>query len=348
MLSRKNQGTPKCIDKSSLVWQHGIFIGKAGRTVFGVGAMRIIRGLEDVKKAPLKDPVVTLGNFDGVHLGHQAIFKAVAARAFDTGGASVVFTFEPHPLKVLAPHRSPRLLCTFREKMEQIEAAGVDAVICARFTPQFASQNPGDFVDNVLVGAIGVKDLFVGHDYAFGRDRKGDAAFLREAGARRGFGVHVVAPVKVEGILVSSTKIRQLIMDGEVCLASKLLGRPYSIEGTVIPGHSRGRDIGFPTANITTPNELAPKEGVYAVSVDVEGRLYIGAANIGRNPTFGDEATSYEVHLLDYEGDLYGKFIKMKFIKRVRDEVRFGGAHELAGQIKRDVERVRAIFADES
>jgi len=310
--------------------------------------MRIIRGLKDVKKTPLTGPVVTLGNFDGVHLGHQTIFKQVVARAIDTVGTSVVFTFEPHPLKVLAPSRSPRLLCTFREKMAQIEASGVDAVICANFTPEFASQNPEDFVSDVLVGAVGVKDLFVGHDYAFGKDRRGDIPFLRDAGLRHGFGVHVVAPVKVEGILVSSTKIRQLVMDGEVCLASKLLGRPYSIEGTVIPGHSRGRDIGFPTANITTPNELAPKEGVYAVSVHVEGKIHYGAANIGKNPTFGDQTTSYEVHIMDFAGDLYGKFIKIKFIKRVRDEVKFASVQELTGQIKKDVERVRAIFADES
>ncbi|HLB25493.1 MAG TPA: riboflavin biosynthesis protein RibF, partial [Nitrospirota bacterium] len=255
--------------------------------------MKIIRGLKDVSKNRLVKPVVTLGNFDGVHLGHQAIFKQVVARAVSEGGTSVAFTFEPHPLKVLAPQRSPRLLSTFREKMEQIEAAGMDAVICAHFTPAFASQNPEDFVRDVLVGAVGVRELFVGHDYAFGKDRRGDIPFLRESGARHGFGVHVIGPVKVEGIVVSSTKIRRLIMDGEVCLASKLLGRPYSIEGTVIQGHSRGRSLGFPTANITTPNELPPKEGVYAVTIQVEGREYKGAANIGRNPTFQDAGPSF-------------------------------------------------------
>lgn len=310
--------------------------------------MKIIRGLNDVKKTPLASPAITLGNFDGVHIGHQAIFKAVVARAFDMGGTSVAFTFEPHPLKVLAPQRSPKLLCTFKEKMEQIEAAGVEIVICAKFTPEFASQNPEDFVRDVLVGALGVKDLFVGHNYAFGKDRKGDINFLRDAGKRFGFGVHVIGPVKVEGILVSSTKIRQLVMDGEVCLASKLLGRPYSIEGTVVPGHSRGKGLGFPTANITTPNELPPKEGVYAVTVHSEGKIYRGAANIGKNPTFGDETASYEVHILDFDGDLYGKFIKMKFIKRIRDEVKFRGVDELAAQIKKDVDRVRAVFADET
>ena len=309
--------------------------------------MKIIRGLSDLKKTPLVKPVATLGNFDGVHLGHQAIFKQVVAWAVETGGTSVVFTFEPHPLKVLAPSRSPRLLATFREKMDQIEAAGVDVVLCAKFTPEFASQNPEDFVSEVLVGALGVKELFVGHDYAFGKDRKGDIPFLRACGARYGFGVHVIGPVKVEGILVSSTKIRQLIMDGEVCLASKLLGRPYSIEGSVIAGHSRGKKLGFPTANITTPNELAPKEGVYAVSVEIEGKVYRGAANIGKNPTFDDDAVSYEVHLLDLEDDLYGKFIKIKFIKRVRDEFKFKDVDELIEQIKKDVGRVRAIFSDE-
>lgn len=310
--------------------------------------LKIIRGLSEIKKAPLVNPVVTLGNFDGVHLGHQAIFKQVSAWAMGVGGTSVTFTFEPHPLKVLAPQRSPKLLCTFREKMEQIEASGMDVVICAKFTPEFASQNPDDFVREVLVGTVGVRDLFVGHDYAFGKDRQGDIEFLRAAGARHGFGVHVVGPIKVEGILVSSTKIRQLVMDGEVCLASKLLGRPYSIEGSVIPGHSRGRELGFPTANITTPNELPPKEGVYAVTVHIEGKVYHGAANIGKNPTFGDDKPSYEVHLLDFDEDLYGKFIKIKFIKRVRDEFRFKSVDELVKQIHKDVGRIRAIFTDEA
>ncbi|MBI5695142.1 MAG: bifunctional riboflavin kinase/FAD synthetase [Nitrospirae bacterium] len=252
------------------------------------------------------------------------------------------------PLVNLAPQRSPKLLCTFREKMEQIEASGMDVVICAKFTPEFAALHPEDFVREVLVGTVGVKDLFIGHDYAFGKDRKGDTEFLRDAGARNGFGVHVVGPVKVEGIRVSSTKIRQLVMDGEVCLASKLLGRPYSIEGSVISGHARGRELGFPTANITTPNELPPREGVYAVSVDVEGKNYHGAANIGKNPTFGDDKPSYEVHLLDFDGDLYGKFIKIKFIKRVRDEFKFKSVDELVKQIHTDVKRIRAVFSDEA
>ena len=306
--------------------------------------MKIVRGLGELKKAPLANPVVTLGNFDGVHLGHQAIFKQVVARALELDGTSVAFTFEPHPLKVLSPLRSPRLLSTFREKMEQIEASGMDAVICARFTPEFASQNPEDFVRDVLVGGVGVRDLFVGHDYAFGKDRKGDINFLRDAGARYGFGLHVVGPVRVEGIVVSSTKIRQLIMDGEVCLASKLLGRPYSIEGTVVHGHSRGHEIGFPTANLTTPNELPPRDGVYAVTISVEGREYKGVANIGKNPTFGDLALSYEVHIFDFDKDLYGRHLKMAFVKRVRDEVKFKSVEELKKQIAKDVERVRAIL----
>ena len=307
-------------------------------------AMKIVRGLKDIKKSPLKDPVVTLGNFDGVHLGHQAIFKQVVAWALDTGGTSATFTFEPHPLKVLAPHRSPKLLCTFREKMEQIEASGMDVVICANFTPEFASQQPEDFVKEVLVDTLGTKALFVGYDYAFGKNRAGNIDFLRESGARFGFDVHVIGPVKIEGITVSSTKIRQLIMDGEVCLASKLLGRPYSIEGTVIPGHSRGRKLGFPTANLTTPNELPPREGVYAVTLLVEGRELKGIANIGKNPTFGDSEASYEVHIFEFDEDLYGKFLKMKFIKRVRDEVKFKSVDELVAQIKKDVETVKTIL----
>jgi len=307
--------------------------------------LKIIRGLGDLEKFELDAPVVTLGNFDGVHLGHQEIFRQVVSWAFSTGGASVVFTFEPHPLKVLAPQRSPKLLSTFRDKMALIEASGMDAVICAKFTPEFASQNPEEFVKNVLVDTLGIKQLFVGHDYAFGRGRTGDTEFLRDAGTRYGFDLHVIGPIKVEEIIVSSTKIRKLITDGEVCIASKLLGRPYSIEGTVIHGESRGKSLGFPTANIRTPNELPPKEGVYAVSVEVEGKTYGGAANIGKNPTFDGDKASYEVHILDYEGDLYGKFIKMRFMKRVRDEVRFKGVDELVAQIHKDVERVRSILS---
>jgi len=307
--------------------------------------LKIIRGLGDLDKFELKNPVVTLGNFDGVHLGHQEIFKQVVAWAFSTGGSSVVFTFEPHPLKVLAPNRSPKLLSTFREKMALIEASGMDAVICAKFTPEFASQNPEEFVRDVLVRTLGVRQLFVGHDYAFGKDRSGDINFLRESGARNGFDLHVIGPVRAEDIVVSSTKIRRLISDGEVCIASKLLGRPYSIEGTVIHGESRGKTLGFPTANIRTPNELTPREGVYAVKVEAEGKTYNGAANIGMNPTFDGENPSYEVHMLDYEGDLYGKFIKMKFLKRVRDEVKFKSVDELVTQIQKDVERVRSILS---
>jgi riboflavin kinase / FMN adenylyltransferase len=307
--------------------------------------MRIIRGLKEAEKANLDRPVVTLGNFDGVHLGHQEIFRRAAAHARAQGGTSVAFTFEPHPLKVVAPQRSPKLLSTFHEKMERIREAGIDAVICARFTPEFAETTPEEFVRDILSGMLHTTDLFIGHDYAFGKGRKGDIPFLSAAGERYGFGVHVVEPVTVDGILVSSTNIRRLVTEGDVKTAAKLLGRPYSIEGMVVHGHSRGHALGYPTANIATPNELPPKEGVYAVRLTVAGKECSGAASIGTNPTFEDAASSFEVHIFEFDGNLYGKHIKIKFIERLRDGVKFSSADELSAQIKLDIERTKEVLA---
>ncbi|MDA8100637.1 MAG: bifunctional riboflavin kinase/FAD synthetase [Nitrospiraceae bacterium] len=307
--------------------------------------MRIIRGIKTCcEKFPY--PVLTLGNFDGVHLGHQAIFKTVVDRAREAGGTAMAFTFEPHPLKLLAPERSPRLLNTFHAKMKLMESSGMQVVICADFDRQFAEQHPEDFARTVLVDGIGVKEVFVGYDYAFGKGREGSIASLKRMGEAFGFSVGVVDAVQVDGTVVSSSLVRDLVSSGRVDEVPRYLGRYYHIEGTVVHGESRGRTLGFPTANIHTSNELLPAFGVYAVRAVVGGRPISGAASIGIRPTFGDGPVSLEVFLLDYEGDLYGKHLEVFFIKRLRGEQKFPDADALVRQMQLDVQEARAALAD--
>jgi riboflavin kinase/FMN adenylyltransferase len=306
--------------------------------------MRIIRGIKNYcEKFP--NPVLTLGNFDGVHLGHSAIFRKVVERAKAIKGTSIAFTFEPHPLKVLAPDRSPKLLNTFHSKMKFIEASGVQIVICADFTREFAEQNPEDFGRHVLVESIGVKEVYVGYDYAFGRGREGSIASLRSIGETYGFLVGVVDAVQVDGTVVSSSLVRDMVASGRVDEAPRFLGRFYSIEGTVVHGDSRGHTLGFPTANIQTANELLPPFGVYAVRTLVGGRPIDGVASLGVRPTFGSGPMSVEVFLFDYEGDLYGKHLEVSFVRRIRGEEKFVDADALVRQVQQDVARAREILA---
>lgn len=299
--------------------------------------MRIVRGLKNFTER-LPSPVLTLGNFDGVHLGHQAIFRKVVLRARVLGGTSVAFTFEPHPLKVLAPERSPKLLNTFHGKMKLLVTAGIDVVICANFTRAFADQNPEDFAREVLHEKIGVREVYVGYDYAFGKDREGSIDSLKRAGRTYGFTVGVIEAVRVNGVVVSSSTIREVIASGKVEDAAGLLGRHYAIEGDVVRGAQRGQQLGFPTANLKTANELIPGFGVYAVLASVDGRAYQGVASIGVRPTFDAGPVSVEVFLFYFEGDLYGRQMEVSFIKRLRGEEKFPDAEALVRQIRKDVE----------
>lgn len=306
--------------------------------------MRIIRGIKNCcEKFP--HPVLTLGNFDGVHLGHQAIFRQVVARAKETKGTAIAFTFEPHPLKVLAPERSPRLLNTFHGKMKLIEHTGIQVVVCADFTREFAEQNPDEFAHSILVEGLGVKEVYVGYDYAFGRGREGSIASLKAMGEQHGFSVGVVEAVQVGGAVVSSSRVRDVVTEGVVEDAPQYLGRYYSIEGNVVHGASRGHTLGFPTANIQTANELLPAFGVYAVRAHMGGRRIEGVASIGVRPTFGDGPVSIEVFLFDFDGDLYGKHVEVEFVKRLRRERKFPDADELVRQMHRDVEDAKAVLA---
>ncbi len=306
--------------------------------------MRIIRDLQQISR-PLPGAVMTIGNFDGIHLGHREIFRRVVASARRIGGTSVVFTFVPHPLKVLAPEKAPRLINTTEEKERLIEASCIDVLVAAPFTREFAALPAGSFVKEILVDRIGLRRLVVGYDYAFGRGREGNVDFLRARGRELGFEVEVLGPIRQGGEVYSSTGIRQQVEAGEVREVVRSLGRHYSLEGVVVHGAKRGKGLGFPTANLAPDKDLLPRAGVYAVKVRRGETLLDGVANIGSNPTFDGRETGVEVHLLDFAGDLYGERLRVYFLERLRDELRFAGPGELKAAIAADVERARPLLA---
>jgi riboflavin kinase/FMN adenylyltransferase len=303
--------------------------------------MEIILGIDQIKK-PFLNPVVTLGNFDGVHLGHQRIFEKVKEEARKIHGESVVITFEPHPLKILSPEQCPPLLTPFKKKMMLIEETGVEKVLCIQFTRAFAELSPLEFVKSVLVGKVEAKKIIVGYNYRFGRGKSGDVDSLKENCALFGVDVEVVEALRVADTIVSSSKIRELIRDGEVEKASKLLGRDYPVIGQVIEGTKRGHALGFPTANLEMAEELYPKPGVYAVRVNWHRQCFNGLANIGFNPTFDAKAVSLEVHLLNFDREIYGEELQVYFTERIRDEIRFPSTEGLIKQIRKDIEWAEA------
>ena len=306
--------------------------------------MEVIRKAKDFKRS-FKNPVLTIGNFDGVHLGHQRIFQLVKEKAREIGGESIVFTFEPHPAAVLAPKLKPLLITPLEEKLRLIEDQGMDITICANFSEEFADQKPEDFVKKILYDQIKIRQLFVGHDYTFGKNRRGNIALLKEFGRMLGFNVEVVEAVRVEGMVVSSTRVRELIQKGEMREAAKLLGRNYLLIGQVIRGHGRGsRKLGFPTANLRPAGVLYPKPGIYAVLAIYEGKRYAGVANLGWNPTFQDQKFSIEVHMLNFHQEIYGHRLRVEFVERLRDEVLFCSPEELIAQIKKDIARAKKVL----
>ena len=307
--------------------------------------MTILYALEQLEE-PLKNPVLTIGNFDGVHKGHLVLFDLTMERAKNRGGQSVVMTFDPHPTKVTMPENSPRLITPTRQKLKLIEAAGIEIIFCITFTKELASISARDFVQSILVDKIGVKEIVVGYDYSFGHNREGNITLLEEMGNHLGFAVHVVEQVRTNNKPVSSTSIRNLVTAGHVSRAKKLLGRDYQVCGKVVKGKSRGASLlGFPTANIEPVDELIPKVGVYAVKVIIDGKMYNGVTNIGYNPTFGDNQFSVETHILDFSGDLLGKTIKINFVERLRYERTFKSYKDLSDQIARDVTQARQILS---
>ncbi|HTP65784.1 MAG TPA: bifunctional riboflavin kinase/FAD synthetase [Geobacteraceae bacterium] len=308
--------------------------------------MEIIRKLSDIRK--LENPVVTIGNFDGVHMGHRQIFRMLKEAAAEIGGVSVVITFDPHPLKVLRSAKKLRLINTPEEKEQLIEASGIDYLIVIPFTDEFAALTATEFVRDILVEIVGIKKLVIGYDYAFGRNREGNIGLLRLLGDEYGFSVDVLEPIWDGKTIFSSTNIRKMIVDGKIREVVASLGRHFSLEGKVVHGHHRGKVLGFPTANVETDKELIPKNGVYAVKVRIAQELYDGACNIGPNPTFGDEAIAIEVFIFEFAGDLYGEELRVYFIDRIRDERKFPDAAALQMAIASDVAKCREILRDAS
>ena len=303
--------------------------------------MQIVRGIDSLHD-DFPDIVLTIGNYDGVHLGHQKILSKVTRKAEEIQGTSMVMTFEPHPIKLLAPERNMKLLTTPEERVRLIESMGIDVLLLIAFDKAFAGMHPDDFIKSILVDKLKVREIIVGANYAFGKNKKGTIELLKTRGREYGFHVKAVPDVMVHGSIVSSSSIRSHLLKGAVRDVASYLGRAYSIEGTVIKGKGRGKSIlNIPTANITTPVEIAPKEGVYAVKVGYRGEIYNAVANIGKNPTFGDADVSYEVHLFDFSGDLLGKTLRVYFIDRIRNERTFPDAASLEKQIREDMELAR-------
>jgi riboflavin kinase/FMN adenylyltransferase len=292
-----------------------------------------------------ESPVLTIGNYDGIHLGHRRIIERVRERARELSGVSMLMTFRPHPLHVLRPDKELAAITPLEEKKRLIREAGIEVLFIAPFTAEFAQIEPEEFVASILVAKLAIKGLVIGYDFRFGRLGRGNTPFLQEAGRTSGFFVEVVDPVALEGEKVGSNRIRTLISAGDASKAARLLGRPFAIEGMVVRARGRGKTIGYPTINLKTDYSLIPNTGVYVTEAEVEGRKYGGVTNIGFNPTFGDgQERSIETFVLDFDGDLYEKKVRLYFLERIRDEMRFGSAEELTAQIAQDVETGRSYL----
>jgi len=311
--------------------------------------MKVIYGLNPIQ-TPLKNAVAAIGNFDGVHRGHQAIFDLVKKKAGQIDGTSLAITFDPHPVRVLNHRPPPPLITLLEQKIELIGDQGIDIALCIPFSESFAAITAHEFTENILVNRIGMKAIVIGEDYTFGRNRMGNVDFLRNYGDRLGFDVIVAEPVAASGNRserISSTRIREVIEQGDVAEARLLLGRYFQLRGKVAKGRNRGgRLLGFPTANIIINDEVCPKQGVYAVIVETTEGTSAGVVNIGYSPTFDDHQFTVEVHIIDFSGDLYEQRIRVNFISRIRDERKFNSIEALTAQIHKDIATARVVLSN--
>jgi riboflavin kinase / FMN adenylyltransferase len=287
-------------------------------------------------RSPYVKTVLTIGNFDGVHLGHQSIFASVISEARELSATPAVLTFNPHP-QYFFRHAEPPLISAFEKKMELIQSCGIEAVFVAGANREFYALDAEAFVQEVLVESLNMVSVFVGHDFTFGKGKSGTIDLLVTMGQQYGFGVHEKSAVVADGMLVSSTMVRNLVQMGRVREASTLLGREFSVSGRVVRGAGRGRKLGYPTANIDYSSRLMPLGGVYVTWVEIDGRRFYGVANLGNNPTFGAGNFSFEVYILDFDEDIYDRVIEVGFIDRIRHEIKFSGPDELIKQIRDDI-----------
>ncbi len=311
--------------------------------------MKVIRGLRDMK--PIEDPVaLTVGTFDGVHLGHQAILRRTVELAKARGALSAVITFEPHPRTVLGRPEEGRLLTSAEHKLQLIEAEGIDVCIVVKFDRSFADIDAEAFVTDLLSAKFRIQAIIVGTTSRFGKNASGNARFLQECGERLGFDVEIGDSVRVDKMVVNSSVVRTLVQGGELDQAAAFLGRPYSLLGTVVQGATRGRRVGYPTANLDPHNEVVPPSGVYAVRVGLAGRVLGGVLNIGYRPTFEDPdqvSQVVEVHLLDFDEPIYGRELEAIFVKKLREELRFDSVELLREQIRSDTREARRLLGEQ-
>jgi riboflavin kinase/FMN adenylyltransferase len=289
-------------------------------------------------------PVVAIGNFDGVHAGHQAILQAAIAEARALHGSAFALTFDPLPARVLAPERAPKLILTPEDKLELLRGSGLEAVLVLEFTRELSRLTPRDFVREYLVGRIGARVVVVGHSVSFGYQRGGNAEVMTALGREFGFTTRVVGPIKAAGMEASSTRVREVIGEGDLVTAARLLGRCHFLRGPIVHGRERGRTIGFPTANIRSRTELLPPDGVYATRLILpDGGAHGSITNIGMRPTFAEPERTIEAHIFDFNRDIYDQEVKLELIERIRAEKKFESAAALAAQIASDVSRAKAI-----
>ena len=307
--------------------------------------MQVIHYPDDPRPARWHQPVLALGNFDGMHRGHLKIIERVRRGAEERGATAVAMTFDPHPSKIVRPDKAPPLLMTHQQKLEALARGGMHGVAIIRFTPELAHWDPETFVRSVLVEWLHVAEVWVGANFLFGHDRSGNFSLLRSLGARYGFRAEKIDPVRYKDFVVSSTRVRRLIAEGRVDEAGALLGHYYALDGTVVQGQKRGRELGFPTANMCAENELVPPVGVYATTANIDGIAYPSITNIGTRPTFeSGEENIIETNVLDFDKDLYGAKLRLGFVQRLRDEKKFDGIDALKAQIHADRDRAKDLF----
>ena len=308
--------------------------------------MEVLHFPDDPRPPWLVHPVLALGNFDGLHRGHLKIVERVRRGAAEHGGTPMAMTFDPHPSRVVRPDKAPPLLMTKAQRLEALGRAGISAVAVVRFTQEVAHWDPETFVRTVLVDWLRVSEVWVGANFLFGHERSGNFTVLRTLGQRYGFRADKIDPVRYKEFVVSSTRIRRLVTEGRMDEAGALLGHQFYIDGVVVEGKRRGREIGFPTANLQTENELLPPNGVYATTVTIDGIVHPSICNIGVRPTFGDSTnTTVEAYVMGFSGDLYGRQVRLGFVQRLRDERTFEDVDALRAQIEADRRRAERLFA---